>query len=81
MLVADNWCVKVNDKVYGPYTSQQLRNFAHEGRLAAWSLIAPAGSRSWRKAQEESTFSSFFGSNSQNVEVLANATVPSLRHK
>jgi len=67
MLAADNWCVKVNDKVYGPYTSQQLRNFAHEGRLAAWSLIAPAGSRSWRKAQEESTFSSFFGSNSQNT--------------
>ena len=65
MLAADNWCVKVNDKVYGPYTSQQLRKFAHEGRLAAWSLIAPAGSRSWRRAQEESTFSSFFGAGSK----------------
>ncbi|MEL7488879.1 MAG: GYF domain-containing protein, partial [Pseudomonadota bacterium] len=61
MFSAENWCVKVNDKVYGPYTSQQLRKFAHEGRLAAWSLIAPAGSRAWRKAQDENTFSSFFG--------------------
>ena len=61
MLAADNWCVKVNEKVYGPYTSQQLRKFAHEGRLAAWSLIAPAGSRVWRRAQDESTFASFFG--------------------
>ena len=61
MFAADNWCVKVNDKVYGPYTSQQLRKFAHEGRLAAWSLIAPAGSRAWRKAQDENTFASFFG--------------------
>ncbi len=61
MLAADNWCVKVDDKVYGPYTSQQLRKFAHEGRLASWSLISPAGSRHWRPAVEEATFASFFG--------------------
>ncbi len=61
MLAADNWCVKVNDKVYGPYTSQQLRKYAHEGRLAASSLIAPAGGRSWRRACDESSFASFFG--------------------
>lgn len=65
MLAADNWCVKVNEKTYGPYTSQQLRKFAHEGRLAAWSLIAPAGSRAWRPAKEESTFAAFFGGSSQ----------------
>ena len=61
MLAADNWCVKVDERVYGPYSSIQLRKFAHEGRLAAWSLVAPAGSRSWREARSESTFSSFFG--------------------
>ena len=61
MLSADNWCVKVDDRVYGPYTSQQLRKFAHEGRLAAWSLIAPAGSRAWREARDERAFASFFG--------------------
>jgi hypothetical protein len=61
MLAADNWCVKVDDRIYGPYSSQQLRKFAHEGRLAAWSLVAPAGSRTWREAREEATFASFFG--------------------
>ncbi|MBI1364368.1 MAG: hypothetical protein GC153_00225 [Alphaproteobacteria bacterium] len=61
MLAADNWCVKVDDRIYGPYTSRQLRKFAHEGRLAAWSQVAPAGSRSWREAREEPTFAAFFG--------------------
>lgn len=60
MLAADNWCVKVDDRVYGPYTSQQLRKFAAEGRLAGWSQISPAGSRSWRDAREEPTFSTLF---------------------
>lgn len=61
MHTGENWCVKVDDKVYGPYTAEQLRKYAHEGRLAAWSQIAPAGSRAWREAQSETTFASFFG--------------------
>lgn len=61
MLAADNWCVKVDDRVYGPYSSLQLRKFAQQGRFAAWSQVAPAGSRNWREAQEEPTFAGFFG--------------------
>ena len=61
MLAADNWCIKVEEKVYGPYTSQQMRKFAHEGRLAAWSMISPAGGRTWREAKNESAFANFFG--------------------
>ena len=61
MISAENWCVKVDEKVYGPYTSVQLRKFAHEGRLAAWSQIAPAGSSAWRSASKEAAFASFFG--------------------
>ena len=61
MLAAENWCVKVDNKIYGPYTSEQMRKYAHEGRLAAWSLIAPAGSRAWCEAKRESTFANFFG--------------------
>lgn len=61
MLAADNWCVKVDDKIYGPYTSEQMRKYAHEGRLAAWSLIAPAGSRAWCEASREAAFARFFG--------------------
>ena len=61
MLTAENWCVKVDEKIYGPYSTPQMRKFAHEGRLAAWSIISPAGSRTWREAREETTFASFFG--------------------
>lgn len=61
MLAAENWCLKVEDKVYGPYTTPQMRKFAHEGRLASWSLIAPAGNREWREARKESVFADFFG--------------------
>lgn len=61
MLAAENWCVKVEEKVYGPYTTPQMRKFAHEGRLASWSLIAPAGNREWREARKENIFADFFG--------------------
>lgn len=60
MLAAENWCIKVQEKVYGPYSTKQMRKFAHEGRLAAWSLISPAGGRSWREARRETVFSTFF---------------------
>jgi hypothetical protein len=60
-MFADNWCIKANERVFGPYTSEQLRKFAHEGRFAATSLIAPAGSRDWREARYENAFASFFG--------------------
>lgn len=61
MLAAENWCLKVDEKVYGPYTTSQMRKFAHEGRLASWSLISPAGSREWREARKEGVFADFFG--------------------
>ena len=61
MLAAENWCVKVEEKVYGPYTTPQMRKYAHEGRLASWSLIAPAGNREWREAGTETVFADFFG--------------------
>jgi hypothetical protein len=60
-MFADNWCIKSNDRIYGPYSSRDLRKFAHEGRFAAWSVIAPAGSRDWREARNEPTFAHFFG--------------------
>jgi hypothetical protein len=60
-MFADNWCIKSNDRIYGPYSSRDLRKFAHEGRFAAWSLVAPAGSREFRQARDEPTFANFFG--------------------
>jgi hypothetical protein len=61
MLATENWCIKVKDKVYGPYTTQQMRKFAHEGRLATWSMISPAGATAWREAKNETVFANFFG--------------------
>lgn len=74
MLAAENWCVKVDEKTYGPYTTEQMRKYAHEGRLASWSLIAPAGSRAWREAQKESTFSAFFGAGGKKVVARSGRT-------
>ena len=51
MLATDNWCLKVAEKVYGPYTSAQMESFAAEGRLSANSLVAPAGGKIWRAAR------------------------------
>ncbi len=73
MIAAENWCVKVEEKVYGPYTTEQLRKYAHEGRLASWSLIAPAGSRAWREASRESVLAAFFG---EKVETTKENTGP-----
>lgn len=60
-MFADNWCIKSNERVYGPYSSRDLKKFANEGRFAAWSLIAPAGSRDWKEARLEPAFAQFFG--------------------
>lgn len=60
-MFADNWCIKSNERVYGPYSSRDLKKFANEGRFAAWSLVAPAGSRDWKEARLEPAFAQFFG--------------------
>ena len=51
MLSADNWCIKVAQRVYGPYTQSQLEGFAQEGRLTPASLVSPAGGTVWRAAR------------------------------
>ncbi|MGF1545512.1 MAG: hypothetical protein ACFB00_13630 [Parvularculaceae bacterium] len=60
MLNAENWCIKVHDRVYGPYPSAVLRRYAREGRLAPWSMVAPAGGQQWQAAGKEPAFNGFF---------------------
>jgi len=62
MVAAENWCVKVDGRVYGPYTTAQMSGFAREGRLAATSVVAPAGARDWREAAREPSLSHLFRS-------------------
>ena len=52
MLATDNWCIKVAQRVYGPYTHEQMAAFATEGRLSGQSLVAPAGGKTWREARQ-----------------------------
>ncbi|MEM8936961.1 MAG: hypothetical protein AAGC77_11195 [Pseudomonadota bacterium] len=61
MLAAENWRVKVEGKIYGPYTPRQMHAFAQQGRLAPWSLISPDGAEKWREAIHETTFMGAFG--------------------
>ncbi len=51
MLATDNWCIKVAERVYGPYTHDQMAAFASEGRLSAQSMVSPAGGNAWREAR------------------------------
>ncbi|WP_306249676.1 GYF domain-containing protein [Parvularcula sp. IMCC14364] len=55
MLSTDNWCLKVEERIYGPYTTKQLETFASEGRLSPQSQIAPAGGKVWRAAHQYPT--------------------------
>ena len=70
-MFADNWCLKSNERIYGPYTSRDLKKFANEGRFAAWSLVAPAGSRDFKEARQEPAFSQIFGIEPQAVNTNA----------
>jgi GYF domain 2 len=54
------WTINVGGRLYGPYSSERLRSFAEEGRLAPASLIAPEGASEWRQAREEPEFCDLF---------------------
>ncbi len=60
MLATDNWCIKVEDKVYGPYTNDQMTHFATEGRLSLRSLVSPAGGKIWREARQYPPLAALF---------------------
>lgn len=54
------WTIKANDRSYGPYTLEQLRGFASEGRLAAHSLVARGSSGEYKPASEDSDLAVLF---------------------
>jgi hypothetical protein len=50
--IAMSWFVKVDGRVYGPYTPAQMRSFVGEGRIAAHSQISPQRDGEWTPASE-----------------------------
>ena len=68
--MTDSWTINAGGRTYGPYTLERMHAFAEEGRLAAHSLIAPAGNTEWREAQNEPAFATFFGSTPDTSEAV-----------
>lgn len=54
------WTIKANDKSYGPYTLEQMRTFAGEGRLAAHSFVARDGELTYRTAADDPVLAVLF---------------------
>lgn len=80
------WTINVSGRVYGPFTSERMRSFVSEGRLAPYSLVAREGSSDWHEARDEPEFSDVFSHRApgpagtapeQNVAAPALHAVPS----
>lgn len=56
------WIINVAGRAYGPYSAEQMRAFAHEGRVVGDSLVARAGETDFRTAAEEPVFAHLFAS-------------------
>lgn len=54
------WTIRANDRSYGPYTLEQMRSFAGEGRLAAHSLVARGTDAQHTAASEDPDLAPLF---------------------
>lgn len=54
------WYINADGRRFGPFSSERMRSFASEGRLAAHSLVAPEGSEDWHEARDEPEFRDLF---------------------
>ncbi len=54
------WTMNVSGRIYGPYTSDRMRDFIHEGRMAPHSLITREGRSDWHEARDEPEFAELF---------------------
>lgn len=48
--MSDGWYLTRNGQQYGPYSSEQFRRFAAEGRLTPNDLVASVGGQQWLPA-------------------------------
>src|SRR5689334_22009124 len=60
--MSELWTISVGGRVYGPYSAEQMRGFAAEGRLAATSLVAHHGEQNFRNAEDEPELAPLFHS-------------------
>jgi hypothetical protein len=62
------WTISVSGRVYGPYSAEQMRTFAGEGRLAPQSLVARAGEKTFRNAADEPELAALFATASHAAD-------------
>jgi len=65
------WSMNVGGRVYGPYTSERMRAFVSEGRLASHSLVTREGAGDWHEARDEPEFADLFEQNGAPTPVAA----------
>jgi hypothetical protein len=70
------WSINVSGRVYGPFTSERMRGFVGEGRLAPHSLVAREGTTDWHEAREEPEFSDVFSQRGHAAAPEAPAASP-----
>lgn len=58
--MASTWIIKANDRCFGPYTLEQMRGFAAEGRLALHSLVSPGTGAPFMPVSEVSDLAALF---------------------
>ena len=55
-----SWTISVAGQAYGPYSTEQMRAFAAEGRLARQSLVASAGEAVFGRAVDQPELAPIF---------------------
>ena len=70
------WNINVSGRVYGPFTSDRMRSFVGEGRLAPHSLVARDGSSDWHEARDEPEFTDVFAHRGPQAPTVAPAIAP-----
>ena len=78
--IAMTWFVKVEGRVYGPYTPVQMESFVNEGRIAAHSQVSARRDGDWTAASELSEYAAWAGeSDTGNEPALAKRITPGAR--
>jgi hypothetical protein len=58
--MSSTWTISANGRSFGPYTLEQMRSFAAEGRLAPHSLVARGAGGEFRMAGEDGELALLF---------------------
>jgi hypothetical protein len=69
--MSETWTINVDNRIYGPYTAEQMRAFHAEGRLAQYSLVARDGDDKFHPAGEDAGLAELFSSDVQAAEQTA----------